>query len=149
MEFRKATGGDLALLTDNRMAFVESIATIENAAAFKTATEQYFAHHISDGSLISYICVEAGRIVSSCLLCICTTIPIPSAISGKSGLLLNVYTVKEHRRQGLAKRLILMLIDEARKAGVSKIMLDYTEDGLPLYQSLGFTQSEEHMEMKL
>lgn len=149
MEFRKATAEDLSLLIDTRMAFVESIAKIENPAAFKAATEQYFAAHLNDGSLFSYICVETGKILSSCLLCVYTTVPIPSALSGKSGLLLNVYTVKEHRRKGLAKKLILMLIEEARRMGVSKIMLDYTEDGLPLYQSLGFIKSDDHMEMKL
>jgi ribosomal protein S18 acetylase RimI-like enzyme len=79
------------------------------------------------------------------LLCINQTIPTPSSLNGKSGLLLNVYTIEGYRRRGIAKKLIGQLIDEARKKKLSKILLDYTDDGFSLYQSLGFQKLEREM----
>lgn len=149
MEFRKATIEDIELLTDNRMEFVTLIRDIPYPEQFRHATKQYLAEHFNDGSLIAYLCIDDGKIVSSCILCIYTTLPIPSAINGKSGLLLNVYTLESYRRKGLAKTLLGKLIDDARNRGISKITLDYTDDGLPLYQSLGFEKCDRNMMLKL
>lgn len=49
------------------------------------------------------------------MLCIFNTAPLPSTLSGKIGELLNVYTKNEYRRQGHSKRLIKLLMDEAKK----------------------------------
>lgn len=149
MEFRKATIEDIGQLTDNRMEFVTSIRDIPNPEQFRHATKQYLIEHIHDGSLIAYIGTDEGKIVSSCILCIYTTLPIPSALNGKCGLLLNVYTREPYRRQGLAKTLLGKLIDEARGRGVSKVTLAYTDDGYPLYESLGFVKCDRDMELKL
>lgn len=40
-----------------------------------------------------------------------------------------------------------MLLDEAKKRGVTSITLDATESGKPLYKALGFNCSEEYMEL--
>ena len=65
--------------------------------------------------------------------------------TGKRAHLMNVYTMKEWQRQGIARRMVSMLIDEARKRGVTEISLDATEEGRPLYERLGFTPSTEGM----
>lgn len=77
------------------------------------------------------------------------TIPLPSNYSGKVGELLNVYTKQEYRKQGYSKKLIKLLMDEARKKGVSKIILNYTDEGYHLYKSLGFKEIDTQMEYKL
>ncbi|MDR3645602.1 MAG: GNAT family N-acetyltransferase [Clostridia bacterium] len=148
MEFRKAGMEDIDLLTENRMEFVTAVSHIQNPEEFRRATKEYLREHLED-DLIYYICTDAGKIVSSCLLCIYRTLPLPSAINGKHGLLLNVYTLKEYRRQGLAKSLISNLICDAREMGVSRISLNYTDEGYPLYQELGFVKCDREMEMKL
>ena len=58
---------------------------------------------------------------------------------------MNVYTRNEYRRQGIARRMVQLLIEESWKAGVTEISLDATESGRPLYESLGFTDSTECM----
>lgn len=149
MEFRKGTPEDLEMLTQNRMDFVTSIAPAENLGDFRQATRQYLAEHLRDGSLFYYVCIDGGRIVSSCILCVYRTLPIPSSPGGKSGLLLNVCTVREYRRRGLAKTLITRLIEDARAMGLRKLSLDYTDAGYPLYRSLGFVKCNRDMEMRL
>ena len=58
---------------------------------------------------------------------------------------MNVYTKKEYRRQGIARRMVELLIKETWEKGATEISLDATESGRPLYESLGFTDSEECM----
>jgi hypothetical protein len=41
------------------------------------------------------------------------------------------------------------MIEEARAAEVSRITLDYTEDGYPLYCVLGFVRNEHIMQLSL
>lgn len=48
-----------------------------------------------------------------------------------------------------SKKLIKLLMDEARKKGVSKIILNYTDEGYHLYKSLGFKETDTQMEYKL
>ena len=58
---------------------------------------------------------------------------------------MNVYTMKEWQRRGIAKKMVSILIEEAWKRGVTEISLDATEEGRPLYYALGFTDSDECM----
>ena len=58
---------------------------------------------------------------------------------------MNVYTRSEYRRQGIARKMVNMLIDETWKRGATEISLDATTMGRPLYESLGFTNSTEGM----
>lgn len=149
MDIRKAKLSDIDMLVDNRLEFVCSIRTIANKEEFRIRTREYLQKHLEDDSLLSYIAVDDGKIIASCILCIYETLPIPSCLSGKTGLLLNVNTLKEYRRQGLAYCLLTKLIGEAKLLGVGKILLDYTDDGYPLYKKIGFEELDREMVLKL
>ena len=63
-----------------------------------------------------------------------------------------VATHPEHRRQGLARRLIERSIERARELGGKVYILDVRADNPPaynLYQSLGFVHYDSHTELKL
>ncbi|MFT3952874.1 MAG: GNAT family N-acetyltransferase [Oscillospiraceae bacterium] len=149
MEIRSATAQDIPALADNRLEFVTLLGGLDDAEAFRTAVETYLNAHISDGALITRIAVENGEIVSSCILSVYTVLPTRSNLQGKTAVLYNVYTKQAYRRKGLAQTLLRELIDEARAAGVGKILLDYTSDGYPLYQKLGFSELAHQMELNL
>jgi GNAT superfamily N-acetyltransferase len=53
-----------------------------------------------------------------------------------------VLTRAEYRRQGLARRLMENAISSAELAGVRTLKLDATDEGRPLYESLGFVVEE-------
>ena len=73
--------------------------------------------------------------------------PTFSHPTGKRAHLMNVYTRKEYRRQGIAKKMVELLIEDAKEKHATEISLDATESGRPLYESLGFKASDECMVM--
>ena len=67
----------------------------------------------------------------------------------KRAHLKNVYVKKDFRRKGLAKKMLELLIEEAKSRKVTEISLDATEKGRPLYESMGFNSNDSAMTMKL
>lgn len=149
MDYRMANRNDIELFVKNRVEFVTSIRDIEDVIDFENKTRQYLSEHLEKDDLIVYLAMEDGNIAASCMACLYETAPLPNCLSGKIAELLNVYTQTAYRRKGHAKTLLNMLIQEAKKRGVEMILLEYTDDGFPLYKMLGFTLLEHQMILKL
>ena len=149
VEFRRATREDVAAFAAIRVEFLTLIRTIEDADEFYRHTLDYLYAHIDQDDLLIYLAVDQGKIVSTCMACLFQTAPLPSCITGRSAELLNVYTLSDYRRMGLAETLIRLLIEALQQRGVEKVLLDYTDDGLPLYEKLGFTRLPYEMQLKL
>ncbi|MCR5773448.1 MAG: GNAT family N-acetyltransferase, partial [Lachnospiraceae bacterium] len=87
-----------------------------------------------------------GKCVIGCAtMCYIHFMPTFSHPTGKRAHLMNVYTMKEWQRQGIAMKMVSMLIDEAWSRGVTEVRLDSTEEGRRLYKKLGFVRSTEGM----
>ena len=56
-----------------------------------------------------------------------------------------VLTKEEYQRRGFARRLMAHALENADTMGIATIKLDATDQGLPLYESLGF-RSEQNVE---
>ena len=152
MEFRKADIIDRDALVEMRMLYladdIGSIApNIEKQ--IKEQLPDYFERHLNR-DLFVYIAEDGAKAVSCCML-IVTEKPANTRFPhGLTGSVLNVYTRQEYRRQGLAGKLMHMLINDAVELGLDLIELKATSDGIKLYKSLGFDQDfSKYTEMKL
>ena len=68
----------------------------------------------------------------------------PHMISSPSrGNILNVYTMRAYRRQGLARRLIETALDWCRSHEIRAVILHASEEGRDLYRKLGFSPTNE------
>lgn len=54
---------------------------------------------------------------------------------------MNVYTKSEYRRQGLAGKLLKMMLADSEKMGLDFVELKATDSGYNLYKSIGFEDS--------
>lgn len=92
----------------------------------------------------------AATIVSCAWLLLIEKPPSPRFPHGRSGLLFNVYTKEERRHQGLASTVMRHLLQDARKKQLDVVELNATDDGYPLYCSLGFSDdSSTHKAMRM
>lgn len=124
--------------------------TAEQEAALSEVLPRYFEEHLNK-DLIAYLAeTEGGEIVSCCFLLVCEKPANPSFMRGRTGSVMNVYTMPEYRRKGIARRLMEGLLAEARELELDFVELKATEDGYPLYKSLGFEEVQsEYRNMKL
>ena len=65
--------------------------------------------------------------------------------TGSVGHIEDVVTHNDHRRKGLAKRILQELQAAARGFGCYKVILDCAEHNVPVYERAGFTQKEIQM----
>lgn len=62
---------------------------------------------------------------------------------GPQGIIVNVYTEKEWRRRGLGELVMRAIIEWSRENGIASLVLHASEMGRPLYERLGFEQTNE------
>lgn len=68
--------------------------------------------------------------------------------SSRRGNIVNVYTEPAFRRRGLGRQLTQAAMDWCRSNGIDVLILHASEEGRPLYDSLGFQPTNE-MRIKL
>lgn len=140
MIYEKATTKDIPILTDLRIAYLQEdlgIITENDLQKLQTSLPDYYEKHLNQ-DLMVYVAREEDAIVSCVFLLIVEKPMSPSFITGKTGTVLNVYTKTEYRRKGHARKLITMMLEDAKACAVSVVELKATEEGYPLYKSIGF-----------
>ncbi len=142
MKFEKASTKDINELISLRLAYLNEdhgCLTDDAAAACIAQLTEYFRKHL--GNDLHVYAARNEKIVSCSFLLVTEKPYNPTFPGGLTGTVLNVYTIPESRRQGLAKRLMEMLIADAKSLGLDYIELKATESGYQLYKSLGFKES--------
>ena len=140
MVFEKATIKDIDMLTELRITYLqEDLGEITDAdlELIKSSLPSYYEKHLNNDLLV-YVARDGEDIVACAFLLIVEKPMSPSFITGKTGTVLNVYTMPEYRNNGYTKKLMTMMLEDAKAGGVSIIELKATEDGYPLYKSVGF-----------
>ncbi|TGE39225.1 GNAT family N-acetyltransferase [Desulfosporosinus fructosivorans] len=149
IEIRAATYADVFKIVDCRMEFLFEIYGSEMTCEFRVATIEYLEKHINSDSMVCYLAIEDGEIISIVILCVYYLIPKLHNHMGKVGYIFSVYTLKEYRGQGLAKELMSRTIETAKRIGVKEIYLNGEEKAIPMYKKLGFECVEKEMVLKL
>ena len=157
MIIRKAEKSDIDLLIKIRLDYLTADgmippADIETEAKTTELLRDYFSRHIESGDFIAALCEIDGNIAGVAFLVINERPINPRFMNScKTAVIYNVLTYPEYRRQGIATKLLELLIDEAKKANTSFIELSASKMGKPVYEKLGFTEKlkSDFTEMKL
>jgi GNAT superfamily N-acetyltransferase len=115
------------------------------------AARAYFAAAIPDGRYVAWVAELAerpGEIIGGAGLQLRELLPRPHRsgarlLGGPQALILNVFTERGWRRQGVAARLMEELLRWARDHGIESIVLHASAEGRPLYERLGFVPTNE------
>ena len=107
------------------------------------ASARYFAAAIPTGEFRAWVAEAGGRVLASGGLVIHAIPPTPQALAGREGYIMNLYTLPEWRRRGIARAIMQAILEHLRAEGVSLASLHATEMGRPLYVELGFRPTNE------
>lgn len=144
IEYRKLTTKDLSVFIQMRINQLRE----EGAnPTFDLAPnlEDYYTRHLCDGTFVSWLAVDGEQIVATSGMSFVERPPYYSCPSGKMGILSSMYTLKEYRRQGIAKILLQKVVDEARNCGCGMVQITASDMGILLYTDFGFQKNGNFM----
>ncbi len=149
---RRGTVDDLDLLTEMRLEMRRERETVPLTipeTEFRLATHNYFRQAVADESFIAFI-AYAGDAPAGCAgLIPFSEPPTYSDVVGKLGYVVNVFTRPEWRRMGMASALMDAMVAYARSQGYSRLQLNASPMGAPVYQRYGFENKTGEMTYNL
>ncbi|MCR5201297.1 MAG: GNAT family N-acetyltransferase [Saccharofermentans sp.] len=145
IEYRIATDKDIELMMQSRLEMLRVVNNLSDDYEYSkdivNNSREYFLH----GDQTTVLVLDGDKVIGCASMSYITIMPTFSHPSGKRAHLMNVYTNPSYRRQGIARKMVNMLIDDAWSKGATEISLDATKLGRPLYESMGFIDSNECM----
>lgn len=138
------TKNDIELLMQSRQEVLKEVNNLPEDYSFTDElianSREYFNH----ANQTTVLAIDE-KVVGCASICYIELMPSLSHPTGKRAHLMNVYTNRQYRRQGIASQMLSILIKEAKEKGVTEISLDATELGRELYKKLGFIESQDCM----
>ena len=151
ISIRRATVADAPIIVQHRRAMFEEmrVGTPADLDAMDVQFAPWVAQALASGVYLGwFVTTEQGVIMAGAGMCIEDYPATPRDQTGRRGYVMNVYSDPLYRRQGLARRLMLMILDWCRANGIQTVALQASNQGRPLYESLGFKPTNE-MRLKL
>lgn len=149
IKYIKTTKEDMDLLMKVRMEMLREVNGLSDEYEYDNVIIDESRKYFENGNQTTILAEDNGEIVGCASLSYIWIMPTFDHPTGNRAHLMNVYTRKDHRRMGISREMVKLLIDEAKEKGVTEISLDATKMGRPLYESLGFLASSSGMVMEL
>jgi GNAT superfamily N-acetyltransferase len=152
---RLATRDDAAIIARHRAQMFSDMGDLPEDLydVLLERTVEYLQEALAAGAYVGWLATpaaDAGRVIGGAGLQLRRTLPHPLTRSGqrrvatgRQAIVLNVYTEKPWRRQGLADLLMAHVIAWARSAEVDTLVLHASAEGRHLYERLGFIPTTE------
>ena len=140
-----STKDDIEALMSSRIEMLRVVNDLPDEYKFSDEMIKESRDYFLNGDHLTVLAIDDDMVVGCASMSFIRVMPTFSHPTGIRAHLMNVYTRKECRRQGIARKMVGMLIEETWKRGATEISLDATKMGRPLYESLGFTSSTEGM----
>ena len=148
LEYRRLEEKDLEVFMDIRIGQLREEGAKEDID-LKPYLRDYYERHMKDGTFVSWLAVDDGKIVGTSGMSFVEKPPYFGCPSGKIGLLSSMFTDKEYRRKGIASELLKRVVDEARNYGCGTVQITASDMGVKLYTAFGFTHNNNFMQYKL
>jgi len=143
---RRATVEDAPVIARHRAAMFRDMgdASGDDVARIESASIFFLRQMMSERRFLGWLAERQGEVVAGGGLVVSQLLPRPGAVDGGAqALILNVYCEPEHRRRGLARALMAAMLEWCKRERIAKVVLHASQDGRPLYESLGFVQTNE------
>jgi len=112
--------------------------------AMEASSRPLFARGLADGTYRGWLAQEeGGRVVAGGGIIVLTYHSSPRDPKPQRAWIVNMYTEREYRRRGLARRLMEEMIRWCRAQRMTTVYLHASDEGRALYESLGFTPTNE------
>lgn len=145
---------DIELLLELRMEVLSHVFAKEREKMKETEWEslrqenrRYYLSELEKEGHLACLARVGGQVAGCGGICLYREMPSPDNHSGLCGYLMNIYTRRDYRRQGVAGAICRWLIGEGKARGAEKIYLETSDCGRKLYQSLGFEDMHDYLKL--
>ena len=108
------------------------------AAAIAAQLPPYFTAHLGRDCQTAAAVLPDGTLAANAILMISEMPANPFFPNGRTGYVLGVYTEPQYRGQGLATRIMQLLLETARAQRLDQVTLSASDMGKGIYEKLGF-----------
>ena len=146
VNIRLATAVDIPTIVTHRRAMFEEMGYADRAALDRMDEkfQSWVAQKIPCGDYRHWFALnKSGAIVAGAGVWVMEWAPHPLDQSGRRGNVMNVYTHRDYRRRGLAKQMTTQVLDWCRENKIYSVVLNASDAGRPIYESLGFRATNE------
>lgn len=148
LDYRKMTVEDIDAFARLRIRQLREEGATEDEDLMPTL-QDYYRRHLGDGSFVSYLALDGDRIVWTSGISIVEKPAWFSCPTGRIGLISSMWTDSDYRRQGIARRLLSLVVEAARVQGCGTVWITASDMGVPFYRSCGFVHNGNFMQRKL
>ena len=149
IRYIKTTEENIELLMDVRLKMLREVNDLSDEYVYDETFVAESRKYFENGNQTTILALDDEKVVGCASLSYIWIMPTFDHPTGIRAHLMNVYTESEYRRRGISRRMVEMLIEEAKEKGVTEISLDATEMGRPLYEALGFKENCAGMVLEL
>ena len=148
IEYRKLTKDDIDAFARMRIRQLREEGATEDEDLLPALLD-YYGRHLSDGTFVAYLAMDGERIVGTGAASVVEKPAWFSCPSGRIGLISSMYTDSSYRRQGIARRILTLVMEAAREKGCGTMWITASDMGVPFYGSCGFVHNGNFMQCKL
>ena len=150
---RRANQKDAEIIAWHRARMFQDMGEIISRDAFeilRKKTRALIKEWLENGDYVGWLATpadESATVVAGAGIQLQPILPRPLSPSqigeGRQGTIINVFTEPEWRRRGIGSLLMKEIIAWSRSEGLERILLNASEEGRPVYEKLGFVESNE------
>ena len=140
-EYKKATIDDLNILTKTRIEVLRAANGLDDSIDMSSVEREaraYYENALSNDFHTAYLVFDGDDFIGAGGISYYTVMPTFHNPTGKKAYIMNMYTRPDYRRKGIATKTLDLLIQDAKKRGVTSISLEATDMGRKLYERYGF-----------
>lgn len=150
LTYQKATIADLELLVSTRCRVLRAANLMPEDVPLPEVEQQsraYYQKAFAEDTHTAYLVWDGDTLAGTGAVSYFQVMPTVHNPTGRKAYIMNMYTTPQYRRQGIAARTLALLVEDARRRGVTAVSLEATDMGRPLYEKAGFVPMEHEMEL--
>jgi GNAT superfamily N-acetyltransferase len=143
---REALPDESAIILHQRRSMFSDMGegTVEELDRMVEVAGPWLDRARADGSYHHWLAVDdLGRVAGGGGVLLCPWPANPRDSCTQRAVILNVYTEPEFRKQGIARQIMLAILDWVKERGFHAVNLHASKEGRRLYEKLGFEATNE------
>jgi GNAT superfamily N-acetyltransferase len=148
MEIVRASEKDIYWIVRHRVEMFRDMGMEDDTLAKTESLTEDSLRHGFDERSIYYLAKEDDDVVGGCAVAICKILPSNGNITGEFAYVFNMYVEKQHRRKGIASKLMARIKEDCDAMNISRLYLHASVEGAPVYLKAGFAKSENFYEIR-